>query len=127
MPNISDTAWTSSRIGIASCSRTTPTPAFEAISLIALAKPPRVGSFIAVTPPTSKAFLIMFHIGATSDFKSVSNPNPSLNDIKLIPWSPKLPVTMILSPTCSVESRITSPFFAIPIPVVTITMPSSLS
>ena len=92
-----------------------------------LASPPRVGSFIAVTPPTSRAFLIKFHIGATSDLSSVSKPKPSLKLIRLIPWSPTLPVMMILSPTSRPESVMISPFLAIPIPVVTMTIPSSLS
>ena len=35
-------------------------------------------------------------------------------------------MTIILSPTSKVESRIISPFLAIPIPVVTITIPSIL-
>ena len=127
IPNISDAALTASLTGIASSLSMTPTPDLRAISFMQFASPPRVGSFIAVTPPTSRALEMIPHIGATSDFNSVSNPKPSLKDIKLIPWSPTLPVIMILSPTLKVESLITSPFLAIPIPVVTITIPSSLS
>ena len=50
MPRISEAARTSSESGTACSSSSTPTPLFSAISCSALARPPRVGSFIATTP-----------------------------------------------------------------------------
>ena len=78
MPSISEAATTSSFNGIFSSSMSIPTFDFEASSFNAFAIPPLVGSFIAVTPPILRAASTIPQTGATSDLRSVSNPNPSL-------------------------------------------------
>ena len=78
---------------------------FPAHSLRVLASPPLVGSFMATIPPTRRPFSIILLRGCTSDSMTLSNPYPSLNERRAMPWSPMYPETIMTSPGRVLESE----------------------
>ncbi len=81
-PRSSEALLTTPLMGISSSCRRMSTPDFLAMSFSAPDTPPLVGSFMAVTPPTSSAPSIIPQRGATSDSTGASSLRPSLDDMR---------------------------------------------
>ena len=115
-------------MGIASSTSSTPTPAVPAISLRALASPPRVGSRSTCTPfPTcSLSSSTSGDRVAASLSISTSNSIPSRTAITAIPCRPIGPLTITASPARARSGAGAKPGSSSPIPVVLMNTPSAL-
>src|ERR1041385_2321739 len=122
-PSISAAARTVGRTGTRGSSITMPTPLFDAISWSALATPPRVGSFMALTGPAASAASTRRLSGATSESSSTPNSSSWRFAMSAMPWSPMVPVSRIASPGSSPASGTMRSASATP--VVVMMIPSS--
>ena len=104
IPSISQAAMTASSMGMSSSLMQMPTEDFSDHSFRRLAKPPLVGSFMDVMPPTFNASAIKWFSGAASLFTTVSKPYPSLKDRRATPWFPMGPDAMMTSLSATPES-----------------------
>ena len=124
-PSISEAARTLGLTGILSASSHMLICDLAAISFSAMARPPRVGSFMQWTSPALWAAAVTSCMGATSEVSSVWKARPSRFDMRAMPWSPTVPVTITLSPGRAWLSSTLGPLRT-PTPVVLMIMPSRL-